>query len=177
MSNSVKMGVGRGSSTKPYLIRRIVYIVVAVVVFVANYFFGVSAEQTDNWWPMIDGAIGFLAPLVLIYAASKANAGSDANISTEDFSEAQKKVVESQELVRKADATESKIDDISSRVNLVVTTVSEFVNSQKKIWDDLNNTKVVVVDDEENKSEPEPQKNESELSLDYLRDIISRNNQ
>lgn len=157
---------------QPFYIRRVIYIVVAVAALIANYFFGISTTLTNTWYPNVELLIDFLAPFLLIYAATKANAGSDADLTEEDLTEAQQNILDAKSRVEQAKETESRLDDVTSQLQLGMVTITELIREFQNTTPVTNITHVHQTDEGEHKPAdvtPPP----VELSLDALRERMS----
>ena len=165
---SHKLETQKPKHKQPWFIRRVIYAFVAVVALVANYFFDIPVTQTNAWYPMVETIVDFVAPVLLIFAATKANAGADANLTESDLTETQLNVIEARERVETAKETESKLDDIASRVNLAMVSVTNLVDEIRPI---LN--KPPQVTEEVRYEEPSELAPPVELSLESLRDRMS----
>lgn len=158
---------------QPWFIRRVVYVVVAVVALIANYFFDIPVAQTNTWYPAVESVVEFVAPLLLFYAATKANPGSDANVTEEDLTDAQVNVIEARERVERAKETETVLDDIASRLNLSVVTVSNLIEEVRSANAERPAVNVPHEVGQEDYDGPIDSGPPVELSLDSLRDRLS----
>lgn len=99
----------RKSRWEPWLIRRIAYTAVALVLLVAVGFGVITPEQSEAWLGNADKALGILASLGLLGAAVKANPGSDVPLTEIEQARAD---------VAAAKLTPSMVDDLIAQAKL-----------------------------------------------------------
>ena len=101
---------------EPWLIRRIAYTAIALILLVAVGFGVITPEQSDAWLGNADKALGILASLGLLGAAVKANPGSDVPLTEIEQARAD---------VAAATLTPSMVDDLIAQAKLAAITVKE----------------------------------------------------
>lgn len=104
------------SRWEPWLIRRIAYTAVALLLLVAVGFGLITPEQSDAWLGNADKILGIIAGLGLFGAAIKANPGSDVPLSEIEQARAD---------VAAAKLTPSMVDDLVAQAKLAAITVKE----------------------------------------------------
>jgi|GEM_PF-2660033 len=97
------------SRWEPWLIRRIAYTAVALLLLVAVGFGVITPEQSDAWLGNADKVLGIIAGLGLFGAAIKANPGSDVPLSEIEQARAD---------VAAAKLTPSMVDDLVAQAKL-----------------------------------------------------------
>lgn len=138
-----------------WLIRRVVYIVLAIVGVVVAQFVDIAPERTDSWLRSADSILDIVLPIFLGVAAVKANPGSDSNLTETDVERADR-------LLSEAKKTETKMDDMLAQLG--------WVAARFKSQVDLIPVEEIREQVEVSKKNP----NDENLSLDDLRDMLSR---
>lgn len=99
----------RKSRWEPWLIRRIAYTLVALLLLVAVGFGVITPEQSDAWLGNADKVLGIIAGLGLFGAAIKANPSSDVPLSEIEQARAD---------IEAAKLTPSMVDDLVAQAKL-----------------------------------------------------------
>lgn len=113
-THNVKEDAKKSRWSEPWLIRRIAYTAIALLLLVAVGFGVITPEQSDAWLSNADKALGILVSLGLLGAAVKANPGSDLSLSEIEQARAD---------VAAAKLTPGMVDDLIAQAKLAAITV------------------------------------------------------